>query len=185
MYHGCHTQLSCRYHDIQYVAITELQRIVGHVKLDTGDTILGNDGKLLLYNLLGRIGENDMERVIAVRAFMCQSAILLHDRKNRFVGTVLGSKCHNSCCAPTDRTAGASNPSIASRSVPLFEMDVRIDATRCDEAAFAVEHLCISRTQTSQVGPNTNDAAIFDTDFLTNDAVCSVDLPWFKLLAAG
>lgn len=55
-------------------------------------------------------------------------------------------------------------------------MDVCIDATRCDEPAFAVEHLCISRTQISQVAPNANDESTLDTDFLTNDGVCGVNL---------
>jgi hypothetical protein len=176
MYHRRYTQLPCRHHDIQYLAISKFQRIIGHVELDAGDTFLDDNRKLLLHNFLGGISEDEMVRIITIRASFGESTVFLDDRKNRIVLPVLRSECNDGCRPTTHCTARASHPSIASWSVPLLEMNVRIDAARGDESAFAVEYLSISRTQTLQVAADTNDNSMFDTNFLANDGIYSVDL---------
>lgn len=124
MHHRRHTQLSSRHHDVQYLAIGQFHRVIGHVELDTGYAHFDEYWKLLLHDFLGWIGEDDVVRIIAVRSSFGKSTVLLNDREDGIVEAILRGKCYD-CCRPTaDCAASASHPSITGWGVPLLEVDV-------------------------------------------------------------
>lgn len=64
--HCRHTERPCAHHYIENGSVSELHWVVGHVDLDRGDAIFDKDRKLLIDNVFGGIGKDQMEAIVAV-----------------------------------------------------------------------------------------------------------------------
>ena len=173
MDHCRHTQLPCCYHYIQYCTIAELHWIISHVEFDAGDALFsGENRKLLFYDLLGGIGEDKMERVVAESAPFCESAVVFDEGQDSVVFAVLRGKSYDRRRSSADGTTSASFPGISGWSIPLLEMYVCIDAAWRDESTFAVQNFRLSRIRTLKVFSNAKDHSIFNAYVLSDDAIC-------------
>jgi len=142
MNHGGHPQSPGSNHDIENLPVRQLHRIIGHVQLDTSDThLLDHSWQFLIDNALSRIRQYQMKRVIAETSPLCQLVIRLDDRQNTIILLMLCRNGNHRRVPSTHRAPRPRLPGVARRSIPLLQVDMRIDPSRRDIASLRINDL--------------------------------------------
>lgn len=139
MNHCSHAQLPHGNHDIQNLPVPQFHRIIRHVQLDARHTAFPvKKRKLFIHDLLGGIGQDQMDTIVTRASTLRERSIVVEDRDDAIVVLVLQGKGHDGGCPAADGAARSSLPGIAGRGVPLLEVDVRVYASGRDVCAFRI-----------------------------------------------
>jgi hypothetical protein len=177
MDHRRHTKLPRTHHDIQYLTINELHRIVSHVEFDARNALLLDEHRKFLFDdLLGGVGKDDVEPIVTMSAAFSESVVIFDNGNNAMSFATLKREGHNRRRSTTNRAACPGLPSISSWSVSLLEMYVRVDTAWSDKGAFAIQHASVAWTQALQVTPDACNHTVLDTNFLPDDRIGGVNL---------
>lgn len=113
MNHGRQAESPSCDQNIQDLPIVQLQWVICHVELDTGDThFLHNSRQFVIQDFLGWIGQDEMESIVAGGPPTSKLGIVLDNRDNARVGLFLRRKCQYRGRAATDSAACCGVPSI-------------------------------------------------------------------------
>ena len=80
-------------HHVQDLVVSQLESFVGHVDLDAGDAVLLHHHlQIVLQDVLGRVGEDDVEAVVTVRLLLRHLVILLDHRHQTVIFSELAGE---------------------------------------------------------------------------------------------
>jgi hypothetical protein len=128
VHHRGDAKFPSRIHDVENLVIQELQWLVCHVQLHTRNSELVDHLREFILDDLGRrIGDDDMESVVAVGLVLGELVIILDNRDDALVLSHLGSERDHCCRSSSYRTARARIERVADKVFRIGDGPIRND----------------------------------------------------------
>lgn len=108
VHHGGDTEFASGIHDIENLVVMKPHGLVRHVQLHTRYSVfIDHPGKFIFNDLLGRVGDDNVECIIAVGLVLGEFVIVINDRNNTLVLLQLRSERNYCCCSASHSTPSA------------------------------------------------------------------------------
>jgi hypothetical protein len=112
--------------------------------------------------VLGWIGENEVESIVAVAVVLGSGVIFLDARDDGRFGLHLRGKGYYCCCSAGDGTSRACSEVISGGTIVLGEVNMAVDAAGSDVGSSCIDYLSIFTP--GEKHPQTRNFAIFYSD---------------------
>jgi hypothetical protein len=141
MDHGEGAEPPRRGQDVQELLVTEAESLVGHVDLERGDPLRDQPGQVLAERLLGRVREDQMERIVDHR-LRAGAAVVVLDDGPELHPAVLRREGDHGGGAAEGRGHGAGVKIVGAHDPgrgELVDVDVAVDAAGEDVEAAGID----------------------------------------------
>ena len=150
--HGEGAEPAGRRQDVEELLVPDAKPVVGHVDLERGDPLRDQPRQILLERLLGRVGDDQVKRVVDDR-LVAGPAVIVIDDGAELHAPVLRGEGHHGRRAAERRGHGARVEIVRTHDAgrgELLEMDVTVDAAREDVESARVELAAPGRERAAQ-----------------------------------
>jgi hypothetical protein len=162
MHHDQGAGLARHGHDLQHLAVRQREALIGHEHLEGGVAVLDQRRQFLPQDLLGRIGDDQMERHVDVAAPFRLGVIGFECLAQGLAFELQAKRQHGR--VPAQRRRARAALEIVRhddvRAGRLREMNVAVDAAGEDELARCIDDL----RRLSEVVAKRGDAAVANAD---------------------
>ena len=130
--------------DVEHLPVIELEQVIGHVDLERGVAVADQRRQFLAHHLLGRVGDDQMKRIIDHRLGPGRLVVLLDDPAQRLPPMLRGERDHRRRAAKRRRDGraveiiGADDPSRGA----LLDMAMAVNAAGQDQLPARIDLAC-------------------------------------------